>query len=293
MDSKIERILQINNLQNELEDLEEQDFQEWDLFHKKTALTIKKLFDGESQHLRDWLKIDVPEEPTLEDDNGFSVYLHNRKIAREKMEDLLEVMAEDINSSMPYEKQIQRQKNESKTVFIVHGTDYQPVKELKAILLDIGIKPIILHEQPSKGMTIIEKLEEYSDVGFAFILLTPDDLGVSEKQLMSNINSFMKKDNPTKDQITDFITNINRPIGILLMSQIMELVENRARQNVIMEFGYFIGRLGRRKVCCLYKGDIELPSDMHGICYLHFSNSINEVKETIIEELKAAKLIPS
>ncbi len=55
-----------------------------------------------------------------------------------------------------------------------------------------------------------------------------------------------------------------------------------------LEFGYFIGRLGRSKVCCLYKGDLELPSDMHGICYLHFNKSIDEVKETIFKELKAA-----
>jgi predicted nucleotide-binding protein len=71
------------------------------------------------------------------------------------------------------------------------------------------------------------------------------------------------------------------------------LLKDKARQNVILEFGYFIGRLGRSRVCCLYKGGLKLPSDMHGICYLHFNESVNEVKETIIEELKAANILPT
>jgi predicted nucleotide-binding protein len=56
---------------------------------------------------------------------------------------------------------------------------------------------------------------------------------------------------------------------------------------VVLEFGYFMGRLNRDRVCCLYKGNIELPSDMHGICYLHFNNSVNEIKQIILKELKA------
>jgi predicted nucleotide-binding protein len=62
----------------------------------------------------------------------------------------------------------------------------------------------------------------------------------------------------------------------------------RARQNVVLEFGYFIGLLGRDRVCCLYKGDIELPSDMHGIVYIPFKESVNEVRDKLIKELKVA-----
>ena len=72
------------------------------------------------------------------------------------------------------------------------------------------------------------------------------------------------------------------------MNLFPSFVRMRARQNVVLEFGYFMGLLGRDKVCCLYKGDIELPSDMHGIVYVPFKESVNEVSDKIIKELKAA-----
>jgi len=65
----------------------------------------------------------------------------------------------------------------SKDIFLVHGRDKKSVKELKSILEELGLNPIVLHEQPSGSRTIIEKLEKYSDVGYAFVILTPDDVG--------------------------------------------------------------------------------------------------------------------
>lgn len=142
----------------------------------------------------------------------------------------------------------------SKNVFIVHGTSHEPIRELKEMLSNFGLNPIILHEQPSGSRTIIEKLEKYSDVGYAFVILTPDDVG-----------------GPSKDR------RILRFEG-----------KERARQNVVLEFGYFMGFLGRDRVCCLYTGDIELPSDMQGIVYVPFKDSIKELRNTIIKELKEA-----
>jgi predicted nucleotide-binding protein len=91
--------------------------------------------------------------------------------------------------------------------------------------------------------------------------------------------------------VQEAIGHFNNAMALPLIKEMFAFNKNRARQNVVMELGYFIGKLGRSKVCCLYKGDIELPSDMQGICYLHFKNSVDEVKDTIIEELKAAKII--
>jgi len=71
-------------------------------------------------------------------------------------------------------------------------------------------------------------------------------------------------------------------------SRIIKLLKPRARQNVVLEFGYFMGLLGRDRVCCLYKGNVELPSDMHGIVYISFKESVTEVRNKIIKELKAA-----
>jgi predicted nucleotide-binding protein len=150
----------------------------------------------------------------------------------------------------------------SKNIFIVHGSDHKPMKELKTILIEYGLNPIILHEQPSGSRTIVEKLEKYSDVGYAFVILTPDDIG----GIKHNFDKFLK----------------NWDLRLI------DKVEQRARQNVILEFGYFIGKLRRDRVCCLHQGKVGLPSDMHGIVYIPFENSVNEIREKIIKELQEA-----
>jgi predicted nucleotide-binding protein len=121
-------------------------------------------------------------------------------------------------------------------------------------------------------MTIIEKLERYSqDIGFAFVVLTPDDALI-----------------PTTESI--FIDKKQGTVSPLYFSHIKPIL--RTRQNVILEFGFFIAKIGRKRVCCLYKEATELPydapSDMHGIVYVPFKDSVSEAKEMIIKELEAA-----
>jgi len=115
-------------------------------------------------------------------------------------------------------------------VFIVHGHDEAARESLARFLERQAVEAIILHEQASSGRTVIDKLEDFSDVTFAAILLTPDDVGAA-------------------------------------VSERSNLLQ-RARQNVILELGYFIGKLGRKNVCALYRGDVELPSDMLGVVYV-------------------------
>jgi predicted nucleotide-binding protein len=114
-------------------------------------------------------------------------------------------------------------------IFVVHGHDELAKESVARFLERLGLTAVILHEQPNAGLTIIEKLERFAHVDFAVVLLTPDDVGAPAGR-----------------------TGSPQP---------------RARQNVIFELGLFIGRLGRRHVCTLYKGDVELPSDSHGIVY--------------------------
>ena len=64
--------------------------------------------------------------------------------------------------------------------------------------------------------------------------------------------------------------------------------ERRTRQNVIFEFGYFVGRLGRNRVCCLYKGDVVLPSDLDGLVYKKIDGNLDSQSFAILKELKAA-----
>jgi len=133
--------------------------------------------------------------------------------------------------------------------FVVHGRD-EAAKESAARFLErLGIRPIILHEQASRGKTIIEKLEHYADVPFAVVLLTPDDEG---RQAGSNTEL--------------------RP---------------RARQNVILELGYFVGLLKRERVCALYKGDLDLPSDWDGVVWVRMDDR-GAWKLELAHELKAA-----
>jgi len=104
----------------------------------------------------------------------------------------------------------------------------------------LHLTPIILHEQVNEGRTIIEKFEYYSDVNFAVVLLSPDDIGC------------LKSDFPDG----------SKP---------------RARQNVIFELGFFIGKLGRNRVAALYRGEgtdipIDIPSDYVGVVFIHYDS---------------------
>jgi predicted nucleotide-binding protein len=127
-----------------------------------------------------------------------------------------------------------KENNVSKKVFLVHGHDNEAKHAAEAHLLRLGLDPIILHEQPNGGKTIIEKFEANAErVTYAVVLLTPDDVGASK---------------------------VDHAKGAPLRA--------RARQNVVAELFYFVGKLGRASVCALVKGDVEIPSDFSGVVYL-------------------------
>ena len=137
-------------------------------------------------------------------------------------------------------------------VFIVHGHDDKTKETVARFVENLGIEATILHERANRGQTIPEKFEEHaSEAGFAIILLTPDDVGAS------------------KDKIKN--------------------LKPRARQNVVLELGYFWGRLGRGRVCVLHKGGVELPSDMQGLLYVPM-NSPDEWQLPLAREMKQAGL---
>jgi len=145
----------------------------------------------------------------------------------------------------------------SKKVFIVHGHDDKLRDDLEKFLLTLKLQPVILHQEADEGQTIIEKFEKNSDVGYAFILLTPDD-----KAYPASDDKKLARDN-SKD-------------------------EYRARQNVIFEFGYFVAKLGRSRVCCIHKKDISLPTDITGIVYKKVDENLHEIIVPIVKDLKAA-----
>ena len=119
-------------------------------------------------------------------------------------------------------------------VFVSHGHDDKAKTDVKSFLESSGLEPIVLADQPNAGRTIFEKFEDYGDVGFAIILLTADDIGRAK----SNIDEDMRL---------------------------------RARQNVIMELGYFMAKLGRGRVCALLQDGVEIPSNISGIVTIRFA----------------------
>jgi predicted nucleotide-binding protein len=139
----------------------------------------------------------------------------------------------------------------TKDIFLVHGHDNEVKESVARFLSKLSLNPIILHERPDKGRTIIEKFEEeHQSASAAVILMTADDVGASKEN--------------TGD------------------------LKSRARQNVILELGFFLGRLGRNNVCVLFDPKVEKPSDYEGVLFISLSDDTWKLK--LVRELKAAGL---
>ena len=159
---------------------------------------------------------------------------------------------EDRGSLGPEGGGIVRIGSATRKVFVVHGHDGEAKETVARFLEKLELEPIILHEQPSQGRTVIEKFEtSSSDVAFAVVLLTPDDLGCAASASPE--------------------------------------FRARARQNVILELGYFLGRLGRTRVCALHRGGVELPSDFQGVVYVEF-DAAGAWRAKLAQEFVEAKL---
>lgn len=141
---------------------------------------------------------------------------------------------------------------EGSEVFVVHGHDHGAKEAVARFLAKLGLKPIILHEQPNQGQTILEKFERHGrPARFAVVILSPDDVAAARKD-------------PSRQ-------------------------EYRARQNVVFELGFFIAALGRGRVSALLVDDLEKPSDYDGVVYVPFSHEGNW-RMILMRELKASGL---
>ena len=138
-----------------------------------------------------------------------------------------------------------------KRVFIVHGHDHQSLDQLRLLLMDLQLEPVVIQNMPGGGDTLIEKLENASSTDYACVLLTPDDEGRvrnSDEKLLP-----------------------------------------RARQNVILELGMVLARLGRKRVAILLKGkSLERPSDIDGLIYIPFSTHVKDTKDKLVANLHEA-----
>lgn len=148
---------------------------------------------------------------------------------------------------------IKMTKDKPRKVFVVYGHDMTARTQLEAMLRRWDIEPLILDQLPSEGQTIIEKLENYTQQAhYAIVLTTPDDEGYA-------INKVDER-------------------------------QYRARQNVVLELGMLLAKLGRERVAILIKDqkDLEKPSDISGLVYISFTDNVEEGKTQLYKKLLSA-----
>jgi predicted nucleotide-binding protein len=162
-------------------------------------------------------------------------FLNQKSLILSALEKAIKIVEDDVFGETRRPKSVSASGVLSNRIFVVHGHDHGTKTELEVFITGLGLEPVVLHRQPDQGRTLIEKFEQHSDVGFAFILLTPDDIAYKANE--------------------DTMPDEHRK------------KEFRARPNVTFEFGYFVGRLGRHRVCCLIKGEAARPSDIDGLVY--------------------------
>ena len=225
-------------------------FEKW---QRNTKIAITNTFDSDSDHIKDFEAVNfLPFTISMYSSNRQQAYMQGLESAAA----LLESMIHEINEYWEDESEAAQSSDNHKSeqittkeVFVVHGRDEGAREKVARFLERLELRPVVLHEQPNEGRTIIEKFEDFAHVGFAVVLLTPDDTG----RLQDDAGEY-------------------RP---------------RARQNVIFEFGYFIGKLGRERVCALVQGDLERPSDYDGVLYIQLDDS-EGWKMRLVRELKSA-----
>ena len=173
----------------------------------------------------------------------------NRSVAllRQAIKSLEDQLEECATDSPVNQTSQEMPRLSSRKVFIVHGHEGEPREAVSSFLRKIDFTPVVLHEQTNQGRTIVEKFEAHAEVDFAVVILTPDDVGGQKG-------------------------GAQHP---------------RARQNVILELGYFIGKLGRKNVCAIKHGELEMPSDIIGVAWTPFDEH-GAWKAALAKELKDA-----
>ena len=179
----------------------------------------------------------------IKDEDLFEILLRKNHITLEQLEAYQRLHTSNLIPT----PQVRAGNVNKSQVFIVHGHNELVKLDMSNFISSLGLEPIILHQQASSGRTIIEKIEAYSNVGFAIVLYTPCDVGSKVGELNGKY---------------------------------------RARQNVVFEHGYLIGKLGREKVAAVVKGDIETPNDISGVVYINFDDN-QAWKNELITEIRS------
>lgn len=242
----------VQSLIDEVNKLPHQNEKKLDALRKRADMIARKVFGESSKYSKDLNNIYF--FPIFHHPANEHSYNEMWLSGRSQMFNLFNTMLEELKLFGIRQKVDKVQKADVKSsnrIFIVHGHDEAMKQAVARTVEKIGLKPIILHEKPSKGRTTIEKFIDYSDVSFAVVLLSPDDVAYP-------------KDRSPED------------------------AKLRARQNVVFELGFFIGKLGRNRVLALYQEEknFEMSSDYSGVLYTPYDDS-GRWQFDLVKELKA------
>jgi len=219
-------------------------------WHTVTLDFLNKAFESESPNIKSFIMAGYSVPMAMSASEG---YLKKRRASNLNSQlncliSLMEILETEKELSIQPTEQPEKAISANK-VFLVHGKNEEFIQTTARFLEKLDLEVVVLREQSNEGRTIIEKFIDYSDVGFAVVLLTPDDRGGSISA-------------PYEEQAT------------------------RSRQNVIFELGFFLGKLGRKRVCALYKEGVEIPSDYSGVLFVPFNES-EAWKLNLAREMKA------
>ncbi len=233
-------------------------FQTWEIY---TPQVICRIFGEQSPYLKRFQEIyfyPLSYNPSEDENKRRRERYETFVQGLDRASAILNSMLNELEEFWPDETAFTSDSQQIKTsspiatnkIFVVHGRDIGTKDTVTRFLESLELNLIVLQEQPDRGMTVIEKFEEYGgQSGFAVVLCTPDDVGGLDGQ------------------------------GDATMS--------RARQNVIFELGFFVGKIGRSRVMLMVKDDIEIPSDFAGVLYTDVDDA-GAWKLKMIKELKTA-----
>ncbi len=217
---------------------------------EKAKMTVRKIFGSNSINFKEFKEIKYGLRFLTSNTPKQRFYEYWEKTDKKNMISKLSAYIDelelDIDDDIVKPTEIEQLSDQ---IFIVHGRDEEIKEAVKNVLIKLDLEPIILHEQANKGRTILEKFEDYSNVSYTIILLTPDDKGC------------LKNESSLKE---------------------------RARQNVVFEFGFFVGKLRRDHVFILYKESesFEKPSDIDGLIYCNYDEN-GAWKMKLVKEMNA------
>ena len=229
-----------------------QEFAKW---HRDTRVAIENTFEGSQSRIKEFNDIRfhmtvwvIGLDDELADQRAYTRDLEYASTLLQSMVDEIEEYWDDDDQGAKSPvASATPEQTNTNQIFIIHGRDHGSREMVARFLESLGLEPVILQEQPDEGQTIIEKFEQYAQCAFAVALFTPDDVGGLAE----------------------------------------DGLQPRTRQNVIFEFGYFIGKYGRDRVRALVKGDPEIPSDYSGVLYIPLDES-GAWKFQLVREMKSA-----